>query len=324
MTFIASVIARNGAAIIADSIVTSSHPVIEYNDFVKYFEKKTEEAKDKKISLDPKDIISLFETKPHHTKDFEEKLFQYDKFTAVTTAGAATINNKRIADQIEAIKIKNKKDKGYKNKKIETKIKDFCNYLTIEIRTHLENKSTIRPTTFIFTNFNHNTNITKVFKVEVLSSSNKELNDPNYEFLISKMTSDYEKVVCDGQNRISERILFGDFPSIFGLIPRIALKVADDFGVDKSKITKEYIDNLRKDPNVVSQTMFSDMKIFKLSELSLQQAVDLAYLLMRVEIDFQNYTEDIPTVGGVIKLAIIDNNGFRYISGHEIVKPLNL
>jgi len=64
------------------------------------------------------------------------------------------------------------------------------------------------------------------------------------------------------------------------------------------------------------------MKIFKLSELSLQQAVDLANLLMKIEIDFQTYTENISTVGGVIKIAIIDKNGFRYISGHEIIKPL--
>lgn len=66
------------------------------------------------------------------------------------------------------------------------------------------------------------------------------------------------------------------------------------------------------------------MKIIKLSDLSLQQAVDLASLLMRLEIDFQNYTEEISTVGGVIKLAVIDKQGFRYLSGHEIEKPNNI
>ena len=67
---------------------------------------------------------------------------------------------------------------------------------------------------------------------------------------------------------------------------------------------------------------FSEMKIFKLSELSLQQAVDLAYLLMKIEIDFQTYTENIPTVGGVIKIATIDKMGFNFISGHDIIKPV--
>jgi len=60
--------------------------------------------------------------------------------------------------------------------------------------------------------------------------------------------------------------------------------------------------------------------MFKLRDLSLQQAVDLASLLMRIEIDIQKYTENIPSVGGVIKLAVIDADGFRYIAGNEIVK----
>jgi len=324
MTFIATVIAKNGAAVIADSIVTSTQPVIEYNEFIRFFEKKSAEAKNSPVVMDPKDIISLFQTKPHHTKNYEEKLFQYDKYTAITTAGAATINDKRIIDLIEEIKQKNKKDKGYTQKKIETKIKDFSAYLTEEVKKHLKDKSSIRPTTFIFTNFSQNTSKTTVFKVEVLSSSQKDLQVSGYDFVSYNMTNEYEKVVCDGQNGISEKILFGDILTVYNMIPRIAKKVALDFGVDEQKVSESYINKLRKDKDIVPPSLFSEMKIFKLGELSLQQAVDLANLLMKVEIDFQNYTEDIPTVGGVIKLAIIDKKGFRFIAGHEITKPINL
>jgi len=324
MTFIATVIAKNGAAIIADSIVTSTQPVIEFNEFIKFFERKSAELKDKPLVLDPKEIISLFETKPHHTKNYEEKLFQYDKYTAITTAGSATINEKRIVDLIEGIKSKNQKNKGYSQKKIETKIRDFSDYITEEIKIHLTNKTTIRPTTFIFTHYSIKTNKTTIYKVEVLSSSQKNIEEKDYKFVTYSATNEYEKVVCDGQNRISEKILFGDFPTVFGLIPRIALKVAKDFGIEEKNISESYISKLRQDKDVVPHTLFSDMKIFKLGELSLQQAVDLANLLMKVEIDFQNYTEDIPTVGGLIKLAIIDKNGFRFIAGHEITKPINL
>lgn len=324
MTFIATVIAKNGAAVIADSIVTSTQPVIEYNEFIRFFEKKSAEAKNSPVVMDPKDIISLFQTKPHHTKNYEEKLFQYDKYTAITTAGAATINDKRIIDLIEEIKQKNKKDKGYTQKKIETKIKDFSAYLTEEVKKHLKDKSSIRPTTFIFTNFSQNTSKTTVFKVEVLSSSQKDLQVSGYVFVSYNMTNEYEKVVCDGQNGISEKILFGDILTVYNMIPRIAKKVALDFGIDEQKVSESYINKLRKDKDIVPPSLFSEMKIFKLGELSLQQAVDLANLLMKVEIDFQNYTEDIPTVGGVIKLAIIDKKGFRFIAGHEITKPINL
>lgn len=241
MTFIATVIAKNGAAVIADSIVTSTQPVIEYNEFIRFFEKKSAEAKNSPVVMDPKDIISLFQTKPHHTKNYEEKLFQYDKYTAITTAGAATINDKRIIDLIEEIKQKNKKDKGYTQKKIETKIKDFSAYLTEEVKKHLKDKSSIRPTTFIFTNFSQTTSKTTIFKVEVLSSSQKDLQVSGYDFVSYNITNEYEKVVCDGQNGISEKILFGDILTVYNMIPRIAKKVALDFGIDEQKVSESYI-----------------------------------------------------------------------------------
>ena len=157
-----------------------------------------------------------------------------------------------------------------------------------------------------------------------MSSSQKDLQVSGYDFVSYNITNEYEKVVCDGQNGISEKILFGDILTVYNMIPRIAKKVALDFGIDEQKVSESYINKLRKDKDIVPPSLFSEMKIFKLGELSLQQAVDLANLLMKVEIDFQNYTEDIPTVGGVIKLAIIDKKGFRFIAGHEITKPINL
>lgn len=68
-------------------------------------------------------------------------------------------------------------------------------------------------------------------------------------------------------------------------------------------------------------TMDDDMQMFKISSLSLQQAVDLACLLMRLEMDIQQYTKNIPTVGGLIKLATIDKDGIRLITGDNVVKP---
>lgn len=61
--------------------------------------------------------------------------------------------------------------------------------------------------------------------------------------------------------------------------------------------------------------------MFKLKQLSIQQAVNLAFLLMKVEIEFQQYTKDIPAVGGVIKIATIDKNGFKFIGGNDIKVP---
>jgi hypothetical protein len=46
---------------------------------------------------------------------------------------------------------------------------------------------------------------------------------------------------------------------------------------------------------------------------------------MRLEVDFQKYTKNMPTVGGVIKLAVIDEHeGFRFILGDKIEPPKHI
>ncbi|SFC29669.1 hypothetical protein SAMN04487891_108169 [Flagellimonas taeanensis] len=324
MTFIATVIAKNGAAVIADSLVTTSHPMLEYEDFLNYLKRKSGKSKKKSIDVIPEEIIDLFETKPHHTKDYEEKLFKYDDFTSITTAGSANLNDRSIKDVLEEIVDKNSKTKGYKNKKILTKVKDLVSDLNRQVNEHLKKHSSVRETTFIVTNYNKKNNETKVFKVKIQSASSKKLDQEDFEFVKYKEADRIEKVICDGQNRISERILFGDLPLIWGLVPKIVEQVAKDFGIDKSEIGEEYFSGIRNNQDIVSKDVLHDMKILKLNGLSLQQATELAALLMRLEMDFQSYTEDIPTVGGVIKLAVIDKNGFKYIAGDRITRPSNI
>jgi hypothetical protein len=319
MTFIATVKARNGAAIIADSLVTNTHHVIILEDFLEYVKQKEQEG-EPEIKINPEEIYCLFRSRPSHTKNYEEKLFKYDSYTCITTAGSARINNKRIEEIIDTIISKNRKDKGYRSKKIKTKVQDFINFLMIEVKEHLAIHSSIRPTTFLFTHYNKNENNTYIYKINIASASQKNLGDHEFKFIESSLSSEYEKVVCEGQNRISEKILYGDFFIVHRLIAQIYEKIIKDLRIDKTTIPPEYIDTLRANKDFTT-LMFSDMKMFKLSELSLQQAVELANLLMHIEMDFQNYTENIPTVGGVIKIAVIDKDGFRFLSGKEINKP---
>jgi hypothetical protein len=67
--------------------------------------------------------------------------------------------------------------------------------------------------------------------------------------------------------------------------------------------------------------LINELNGFKIRDLSLQEAVDLAYLLLKVEMDFQRYTQDIPTIGGVIKVATIDHRGYIDICGNSIISP---
>jgi len=91
MTFIASIKARNGVAIVADSLVTTSVPVLTFDDFHRFIEKNQA-----KSEFSVKDVIGLFKSQAHHTNDYEEKLIKYDKFTAITIAGSARIKNHTI------------------------------------------------------------------------------------------------------------------------------------------------------------------------------------------------------------------------------------
>lgn len=321
MTFIATVIARKGAAVIADSLVTSMHRTIEEQDFLKLLREKVKSSKGKDITLTPVEITKLFVLKPSHTKDYETKLFEYDKYTAITTSGAATINGKRIeelvAEKIEA----NNKNKRYSRKRILTKVKDFCNFLQKEIKTHIRKNGFFSDVRFIITHFDKKSGLTSVYRITAYTATKDTLKDKSNKIVEYRKTADFETVVCDGQNRISERVLFGDLVTLHSLIPKLVDKITGDLKINKKSIPKDYSENLRKSNSLMTAEMWDEVKMFRLKELSLQQAVDLACLLMNLEIDFQKYTQSIPTVGGVVKLAIIDKGGLKFISGDKVIMP---
>ena len=178
----------------------------------------------------------------------------------------------------------------------------------------------ISETILLITFYAPGNNKTTVYKLIVKSAIKEDFDEEGFEVVEADVVPDHIKVVCDGQNRMAERILFGDFNAAFDLIPKIVMRVAKDFKIPDEKVDQEYWITILEDENIISEQMRAEAKINKLTGLSLQQAVDLANLLMKIEIDLQKYTENIPTVGGVIKLAVIDDDGFRYVAGNTIVK----
>jgi hypothetical protein len=319
MTYIASVRAKNGVAIIADSLVTSSKRIINDSDFSKFLQAKQKTTKGNKIDITAEEIAGLFKRVPSHTSDYENKLIRYDPHTALTTSGRAFINDKKIEDLISEIINKNNNNRGYARKKIKTKVKDLCEFLTKEVKEHIEKYKLIYRTTFILTHFDNKAKKSIIYRISINSSTKDDLNKADHKYLDCQ--EEKFKIICNGQSAITEGILFGDLPTIFEIVPKITEKIFKDFKINKGKIPKKYIDNLRNDDSITSKSVVDGMKMFKLKELSLQQAVDLAWLLMNIEIAFQKYTENIPTVGGVIKLAVIDSKGFRFIMGDEIIRP---
>ena len=124
-------------------------------------------------------------------------------------------------------------------------------------------------------------------KNKIINSLNK-LGDVGYKFVELVEEPDFKKVICEGQNRITEGILYGDLLPIYRTLPKIVEKITVDFKI--KKIPKNYIEKLRKDEKIITGDLLKGVSLFRLKELSLQQAVDLACLLMNIEIDFQKYT----------------------------------
>jgi hypothetical protein len=318
MTFIASVVAKKGVVIIADSLVTTEKPILQYQDFSRFL-KAQPTPKRGKLKLTVEQILNLFEVQPSYTKDYQEKLFRYTNNIAITIAGSAWINDKKIEVIIEEA-IKTLKPGAIPSKKtVEQKVEEFKQFILEQAKQHIEKFEGISTTVFIFTSYAKATHETKIYKIFINRTSKAILKKrPDFEIVSSmEQPADY-KVVCEGQNRISERILFGDIDLILHLIPRIAEKIIKDYAIDPSKIPKDYVTNLTHDKDLLTDQFFEDIKMYKIKELSIQQAYDLACLLMRIERDIQKYTQNIPTVGGVVKIAKIDDSGFEFITGDGI------
>lgn len=312
MTFIASVKARNGVAIIADSLVSTSVPVITVNSFERFLNAQATDD----ISVEA--IAKLFEHQTHHTNDYEDKLVKYDKYTAITTAGSARIGGKRISDVIHD-KIKNNgKLSGYDKMTIKQKTDDFEKHIKKVIRATGQKKPI--DTDIIFTHYNTKQNITEIIQMQVLAS----MVNNRYQTKCKQVTfPDNMKVVLDGQNHIASTLLYGcaikaqDLQRAFieDFIKKAKIRIA-------KKRKEAVLSELRSGIYKSFPTLLDELQAFKIRDLSLQEAVNLSYLLLKVEMDFQKYTQDIPTIGGVIKLATISSDGYNMICGDKTISPV--
>lgn len=325
MTFIASVIAKNGVAIIADSLVTTKKRVLDYSNYYDYLESH-KDPQTGNFTIDPVQIAKLFKPTNSHTKDYEEKLYQFDKYTAITTAGSAYINGKKIQRLVEdIISDLNKNKADFNRKDIQEKIRNFIVKLEEDIKIHIQNNDYISTTDFIFTHYDHKNEKTVINRVSINPSDKDSLNKENYEFISNNIANEYEKVVYGGQDRITDRIMFGNYFPIANALPILVDCIIDELKIERNQVPSDIVEKIMTSKNEkFKETLFDGIKIVELFELSLQEAVELANLLMRIEMDFQRYTETIPTVGGVIKIAIIDKKGFKFLAGNRITPPQHI
>lgn len=315
MTFIATVIAKKGAALIADSLVTTSKSVIEYDVFSDYLKRKIAEGTGE-IKIDAEEVSKLFVSKPSYTKDYYEKIFKFDNYTAISTAGAAYINGKTLEDLINLAR--QQLESESEGKTIDEKVALIEDFFKKEALAALNENKVVRESVLLITHYNKDSHSSSVFKLNINTATSDSLKIEGFQVTSFHKQPDGFTVTCEGQNRISQRILWGDLDAVFEVIPKVAAKIFSDFKIKPEDIPENYQEGLLRDRDVLPHGYYEEMKIFRLRELSLQQAIDLAVLLLRLERDMQKYTENIPTVGGNVKIAIINEDGFRFLHGDTV------
>lgn len=317
MTFIASIIAKEGIAIVADSFGTTMEHSIKENKFLDHMK----EAENKE-NIAVIDLVGLFEKRPSHTINYIDKLFKFDKYSAVTFTGAVYINGKEIKEIIKKISTELQVDTAtYNEKDISDILIEFCEKLKSEVIQHCQTND-FPYTDFIFSHFNVSKNESQIFLIKIKGI---EMNcfDPNDPNLIEVSNQSHLGIVTDGQNNFVERLIFGSLVSTVDTVKSVLIKdVIAILGLKDEQIEK--LTNHINSFECLKQTVLDDMFSINFRQLSLQEALDLAALLIKIVMDIQIYTEKIPTVGGLIRLAVIhEERGFEWISGNNLI-PSNI
>lgn len=313
MTFIASIIAKEGIAIIADSFGTTMEQSLDKNKLLEYIN-KAEYEKNMPIN----ELSGLFTKKPSYTRNYVDKLFKFGDFSAITFTGAIYINGKEIKEIIRSIAIDLLVDTpSYKAKDISIILEEFCEKLRSEVIQHGKVHD-LTSTQFIFSHFNTSEGISQIFLIEVkgIVKDIFQENDPN---LIVCQDQTYLGIVTNGQNTFVDRLLFGSLiDHIADVKSEIINKVVRILNLND--VNKKVLTQSINDADFLKQMVVDDIFSIKFRELNLQEALDLAALFIKIVIDIQVYTEKIPTVGGLIKLAYIhEEKGFNWISGHNLI-----
>lgn len=316
MTFIASVIAREGVAIVADSFVTAQERSLDEEKLIDFIGKRG--GKRKSVSF--AELASLFENRPSYTRNYMDKLIPFGTKSAFTTTGQAYINKKLIKDIVNDIATKMVVDSPqYSIRLIEDILQEFCDLIKVEVTDHLKDNG-LSNTSFIFSHYNILLDKPQIFTINI-NRADKGDDISAIKDFVSFEEKSFLKIVTDGQDSFVDRLIFGSLYRRAFDVKQIFLDFVLKKVKPKAAKKKEIIDCIEH-IDFLKETVQSDVFSIQFRELSLQEAVDFASLLMKIVMDIQVYTEKIPTVGGLIRLAIISKEkGFEWLSGDKIIKP---
>jgi len=276
MTFIASVIAKNGVALVSDSLIMSTNPLFAYGRFKHFFNSG---GREHLVYLNQKTAnfpIEPIEQPISTMAESEAKLFCIDRFTGLSFCGNAVLNGIPVPALVQAFVDGWHSNAPLAEYSIENLVYDFASFIKKHANHHLQEWKRIFPTAFLLTHFSPNAYETTVWHVVV-----KQIDSVFSEDLARAMVDVLQlpkwKVVCDGNTPVCNRLLFGQ------------------------------TDAKQRQPS---------MPVEGLKEMELAEAVDFARLLLSTEMEFEHFFGKVKTIGGKMQLAVIDGNGFRFLAGH--------
>ena len=204
-------------------------------------------------------------------------------------------------------------------KSIDVILTEFCFKIKSEILAHLIDNN-FSSFEFIFSHYNRRENKPQVFVVKTIDIDKDDFDPDNSEIIKYEDQSNLG-IVTDGQDTYVDRLIFGTlYTNAIQVKREILAKVISTLKLTKPK--QKQISDAILDFEFLRSTVAKDMFSINFRELSLQEAINFAALLLKIVMDIQVYTEKIPTVGGIMRLAYIHKEkGFHWVSGDVLETP---
>ncbi|MHA4807533.1 hypothetical protein ACX0G9_05485 [Flavitalea flava] len=280
MSFNASVIAKNGVAIISHSLLTPVDPANPAN----------------KLKKDA---------------DLPDTLFMLNQYTTVSVSENLRIQNKKIGELVEEFKVTHD---DLKNKQIDFPVclKKLANFLKTKIENMPNKDFPMEETSILITHYNYTTTKTYICKFRIglrLHPTHK------YEVpaLLRGAVQFPGRIACIGQGRFSKNIL-GRMEAI--LVKDLATRInlfSMDLRTSELSLRADFLKSVIKDPLYLD--LFSgNLSRFHKFKMNLPQAIRLATILAFLEKDFQGFVQNNPGAKHFIRLVIIDREGYKSIS----------
>lgn len=276
MSFHASVIAKNGVAIVSHSLISPGQ--------------LTTGDKDK--------------------ADSQETLFTLNRFTSVAVSENLRIQTKRIGELVEEFKNKCPDLEDF-SQDFPTSLKKLANFLKEKIENMPSKDFPMEDTALLITHYNYLTSKTYVCKFRIGLRLH-----PIHNFDVPSLNQGAiqfpGRIACIGQSRFSKNVL-GRFEAI--LVKDLAARINPlimDLRSSELMLRAAFLTSVINDPFYLD--LFSgNLSRFHQFKMKIPQAIRMATILTSLEKDFQGYVQNNPEIRHIIRLMTIDRNGFRFI-----------